>query len=144
MNPSLKVRAAILLPAIVIMLGMSLLAFAQPNLIGPLTRTMPFVCLVALGPAMVLARLVGHRSTQSEANFDRRAVQLRKLLLGVLVVNAVFIIGMAVLAFTQPPKVAVLNMAITAVVTTIVLVTALVFDRRTHSKEGSRNRTNTT
>ncbi|MCW2131910.1 hypothetical protein B0G38_001060 [Arthrobacter sp. VKM Ac-2550] len=110
MNPSLKVRAAILLPAIFIMLVMTVLAFAQPDLIGPLTRTMPFVCMVALGPAMVLARLVGHRSAQAEANFDRRAAQLRKVLLGLLVVNAVFIVGMAVLAFTQPPKVAILTM----------------------------------
>ena len=143
MNPSLKVRSAILLPAIAIMLAMTALAVAQPDLAGPLTRTFPFVAMVALGPAMVIARLGGHRSTQSEVHLDKRAVWLRKVLLAILVANAVFIVAMAVLAFTQPPNVAVLTMAITAVVTTVVCITALVLDRRTHSEEGAQSRTST-
>lgn len=139
MNPSLKVRAAILLPAIGIMLGMSVLAFAQPDLIGPLTRTMPFVGMAALGPAMVLARLEGHRSVQSEAHLDK----LGKVLRAILVADAIFILGMAVLAFLQPPNVAALIMVITGVVTIIVTVTALVLDRREQREADSAHRTNT-
>ena len=137
MNPSLRLRAAILLPAIVVMIVMAVLAVVLPDLSGPLTRSIPFVFIAAVGPAMMLALMTERQNTRSGEGLDRGAVRLRRLFGGLLVVNLVFIVGMAVWAFTQPRDVAVWASAVTAGVTIVVAGAAFVWHSRTARRKPS-------
>jgi urea transporter len=59
------------------------------------------------------------------------------------VADAIFILGMAVPAFLQRPDVAALIIVITVLVTIVVILTALVLDRRAQREADSVHRTNT-
>jgi len=127
---SMKFRLAIVIPALVIMLGLAALAIAQPDLARLLTVGIPLVGITALASGFVLERSSRHLGMQTEGPLSPRGARLRKLRLAVLMAGSVFIIGMTVLAITQPPGALPLLLSLTVVGALIAALIAIFLERR--------------
>lgn len=127
---NMKLRLAIIIPAVVIMLGLAALAFTQPDLARPLTIAIPVVGMVATGSVFFLEQAIRRRNPELEKPLTAKGIGLRKLRLAVLVTAAVFVAGLSLLALTQPADVLPFLLILTIVVGTVAAITAISLERR--------------
>ncbi|NJC24235.1 putative neutral ceramidase superfamily lipid hydrolase [Arthrobacter pigmenti] len=125
---NLKLRLAVLIPAVAIMLGMAGLAITQPNLAAPFMITIPFVGIVGMGLAFVLEKSSKSKEPASETAPAR--AKLRRLRMAVLLSAAVLVALMSFLALVVPRDLLLLLLILTIIGVLTAVTVALVIERR--------------